>query len=190
LEKELKSRVLDQKIDEIAEHLKILKGAHKELQERREIRKKERTLMTLSVASCATAVGLGVVAGSLSGSLGIGAGVVVVPALVLLLDCGQKSAQGMSLAFMAPVALLGVLLYARTPGVQLHWALIACMIVGGLVGVLVGARLMAQVPEIWLRRAFAILLLLVAVRLLWPTPAHSGKTPPPTPAAQSGGNPS
>jgi len=132
--------------------------------------------------SCATAFLIGAAAGWLSSSLGIGAGVIVVPALVLLLDCGQKSAQGMSLAFMAPVALLGVLFYWRTPGVQMQWALLALMIVGGLVGVLAGTRLLANLPDVFLRRAFAVLLILVAVRMLWPEQTAPKQQNPPQPA--------
>ena len=50
---------------------------------------------------------LGVCAGIISGGLGLGAGVVLVPALVLFFSFGQKNAQGMALAVMIPMALLG-----------------------------------------------------------------------------------
>jgi len=111
---------------------------------------------------------VGLAAGALSGSLGVGSGIIVVPALVLLLACPQKSAQGMALALMVPMAALGVFQYLRTPGVQLQWGPIALLVVGASVGVLAGTRLMARVPDIWLQRAFAVFLLVVAVRMLWP----------------------
>jgi len=111
---------------------------------------------------------VGLVAGALSGSLGVGSGIIVVPALVLLLACPQKSAQGMALALMVPMAALGVFQYARTPGVVLQWIPIALLVVGAAVGVLVGARLMARIPDVWLQRAFAVFLLVVAIRMLWP----------------------
>jgi uncharacterized protein len=110
---------------------------------------------------------VGVVAGALSGSLGVGSGLIVVPALVLLLACPQKSAQGMALALMVPMAALGVFQYVRTPGVQLQWAPIALLIAGAVVGVLAGTRLMARIPDVWLQRAFAVFMLVVAVRMLW-----------------------
>ena len=110
---------------------------------------------------------VGVVAGALSGSLGIGSGIIVVPALVLLLGCPQKSAQGMALALMVPMAALGVWQYLRTPGVQMNWGVVALLVLGATVGVLAGTRLMARVPNLWLQRAFAVFLLIVAARMLW-----------------------
>jgi len=111
---------------------------------------------------------VGVATGALSGSLGVGGGIIVVPALVFLLACPQKSAQGMALALMVPTAALGVFQYARTPGVQLQWAPVALLIAGAAIGVMAGTRIMARIPEIWLQRAFAVFLLVVATRMLWP----------------------
>ncbi|MEI8242076.1 MAG: sulfite exporter TauE/SafE family protein [bacterium] len=124
---------------------------------------------------------VGLVAGALSGSLGVGCGIVVVPALVLLLACPQKSAQGMALALMVPMAALGVFQYARTPGVVLQWGAIALLVAGAAAGVLAGARLMARLPEAWLQRVFAVFLLVVAIRMLWPA---SVKNPVPGPRGQ------
>ena len=109
---------------------------------------------------------LGVAAGALSGSLGIGSGIIVVPALVLLLGCPQKSAQGMALALRVPMAALGVWQYLRTPGVQMNWGAVALLTLGAAVGVMAGTRLMARVPNLWLQRAFAVFLLIVAARML------------------------
>jgi uncharacterized membrane protein YfcA len=110
---------------------------------------------------------VGLAAGALSGSLGVGSGIIVVPALVLLLACPQKSAQGMALALMVPMAALGVFQYARTSGVVLQWGPIALLVAGAALGVLAGTRLMARVPDVWLQRAFAVFLLVVAIRMLW-----------------------
>jgi len=100
---------------------------------------------------------VGLAAGALSGSLGVGSGIIVVPALVLLLAC----------PLMVPMAALGVFQYARTPGVLLQWGPIALLVAGAVIGVLAGTRIMARVPDIWLQRAFAIFLLVVAIRMLW-----------------------
>jgi len=126
---------------------------------------------------------VGLLAGALSGSLGVGSGIIVVPALVLLLACPQKSAQGMALALMVPMAALGVVQYARTPGVLLQWGPIALLMAGAAIGVLAGTRLMARVPDASLQRAFAVFLLVVAVRMLW---TGTVKRPPPGLRAQAG----
>ena len=127
---------------------------------------------------------VGLAAGALSGGLGVGSGIIVVPALVLLLACPQKSAQGMALALMVPMAALGVWQYARTPGVQLQWGPIALLIVGAVVGVLAGTKLMARIPDAWLQRAFAVFLLVVAVRMLW---VGSARKQPAAPGRPSSG---
>ena len=119
---------------------------------------------------------LGFVAGLLSGSLGVGSGIIVVPALVLLMQCPQKSAQGMALALMVPMALLGVIQYARTPGVNLHWAVVGLLVAGAVLGVLVGTRCMARIPDVWLQRTFAVFIIVVGIRMLWPGRA-SGPAP-------------
>ena len=58
---------------------------------------------------------LGVCAGVLSGALGLGSGTILVPTLVLLFGFMQKSAQGMALAVMVPMALLGAFRYWKNP---------------------------------------------------------------------------
>ncbi len=132
--------------------------------------------MTISITSWFGIALIGVVAGVLSGSLGVGSGIFVIPALVLFLGCAQKSAQGMALALMVPMALLGAIQYARTPGVQLQWELILILIAGALVGVLLGTRLMAKIPDILIQRFFAVFLLIVAVRMLWPAKPSQVRT--------------
>ena len=117
--------------------------------------------MTLTLV--ALAIGLG--AGVLSGLLGIGGGVVIVPALVLLLGFGQKDAIGTSLAaLILPVASLSVLQYYRAEHVNVRAALLIGA--GIFVGSLVGARIALGTSDLVLRRLFAVLLVAVAVRLL------------------------
>ena len=103
---------------------------------------------------------LGVAAGIISGSLGLGAGTIVVPVLVLVCHYTQKPAQGMALAVMVPMALVGVLRYWR-----LDWLVIALIVSGALVGALVGSELAAWLPAHILRKAFAIFLVIVAVKM-------------------------
>lgn len=107
----------------------------------------------------------GICAGVLSGALGIGAGIVLVPTLVLLCDFEQKSAQGMALAVMVPMVMLGALRYWKNPEVELHGTIIGLIILGALAGVLVGTELASRLPSHILRKVFAAVLLLVAVKM-------------------------
>ena len=108
---------------------------------------------------------LGVCAGLVSGTLGLGAGAVFVPALVLLWGFGQKSAQGTALAVMVPMTLLGALRYWKNPEVDMSLTIILLIVLGALVGVLAGAELASRLPNQVLRKVFSIFLVIVAVRM-------------------------
>lgn len=107
---------------------------------------------------------LGVAAGILSGALGLGSGTVVIPVLVLVCHYTQKPAQGMALAVMVPMALVGVLRY-RMNGIELDWLVVSLIVVGAIVGAVVGAELATYLPAHVLRKAFAIFLVVVAVKM-------------------------
>ena len=113
---------------------------------------------------------LGVCAGIVSGTLGVGSGTVIIPALVLLWGFGQKSAQGMSLAIMVPMALIGALRYWRNPEVEFHGWVIALIVLGAVAGTLAGTELAARLPAGILRKSFAVFLVIVAVRMFTASP--------------------
>ena len=108
---------------------------------------------------------LGLAAGVLSGLFGVGGGIVIVPALVLLLKLDQHTATGTSLAaLLLPVGLLGVLEYHKRG--QINVAFAALLAGGLLVGALFGAKLAGDVSNVVLRRAFGVLLIAVGGKLL------------------------
>jgi uncharacterized membrane protein YfcA len=110
---------------------------------------------------------LGLAAGVLSATLGVGSGILLVPALVLLMGLPQKSAQGTTLVVMVPMALAGALRYMANPQVEISFARVLLLSVGGVVGAMIGATIVAYVPGPVLRRLFALFLVTVAVRMLW-----------------------
>ena len=112
---------------------------------------------------------MGVAAGLISGSLGLGGGTIVVPALVLICHFSQKSAQGMALAIMVPMALVGALRYWRL-GIEMDWLVIVLMVCGALVGALGGTELAARLPAHVLRKGFAIFLVVVAFKMFTGSP--------------------
>lgn len=107
---------------------------------------------------------VGVAAGALAATLGIGGGVIFVPALVLIADFEQQLAQGTSLAIIVPTTIIGAVVHARARRVD--WPKVWLLSVGGIVGGLVGAQLALNVDETLLRRLFAVFLLLTAFRML------------------------
>lgn len=108
---------------------------------------------------------LGICAGILSGTLGLGSGTILVPVLGLLCGYGQKSAQGMALAVMVPMALVGALRYWRNPDIDMNVYVIVLVVCGALMGALVGTELAARLPGHVLRKAFAVFLVAVAVKM-------------------------
>ena len=113
---------------------------------------------------------LGVCAGIISGTLGVGSGTVTIPALVLLWGFGQKSAQGMSLAIMVPMALIGALRYWKNPEVELYGWVIALIVLGAAAGTLAGTELALRLPAGMLRKFFAVFLMVVAVQMFRASP--------------------
>jgi uncharacterized protein len=112
-----------------------------------------------------TVVTIGLAAGILGGFFGVGGGVLIVPALVLLLKLSQHQAVGTSLgALLPPVGLLGAYEYYRHGDLNIAYALY--LAIGILIGAYLGAIVATQLSGLILRRAFAIFLMLIAIRLL------------------------
>jgi uncharacterized membrane protein YfcA len=107
---------------------------------------------------------LGVVVGVFSGVVGIGGGVLFVPALIWLLGMNQHKAQGTSLgALLAPVGLFAFWEYYRKGNADLR---VALLLAGGfLVGGYFGALGAQSIPDLWLRRGFAVSMVAIGVKM-------------------------
>jgi uncharacterized membrane protein YfcA len=109
---------------------------------------------------------VGLVVGMVSGVVGIGGGILFIPALVWLLGMSQLKAQGTSLgALLLPVGIFAFLEYYRKGNADLRVGLLlaAGFLVGGYFGA-VGAQ---HIPEVWLRRVFALTLIAVGGRMFF-----------------------
>ena len=110
------------------------------------------------------AIGVGVLAGVLSGLFGVGGGIVFVPGLVVLAHLSQVHAEATSLLAMIPVALLGAYRQERYGNLRLRAGLAIGLLsaAGGAAGV----ALANVLPERALRVAFAALMLVIAAQLV------------------------
>jgi uncharacterized membrane protein YfcA len=114
-------------------------------------------------------IGLG--AGVLSGLFGVGGGVVIVPALIFIARMEPQTATGTSLAaLLLPVGALGAWEYYRTGSLNLGAGLWVAL--GLFFGAWIGARFSLQLSPTGLRRAFAVFLALIAIRM-WFAPPNS-----------------
>lgn len=108
---------------------------------------------------------IGLCSGLLGSCFGVGGGVIMVPALVYF-AFPQKEAQAVSLAAMVPMALVGALRYRMTGQAQLDPAIVACIAVTAVAGALAGTHFIGQVSNEALRKAFAVFLLAMSVKML------------------------
>lgn len=107
---------------------------------------------------------LGLVSGILSGLLGIGSGIILIPALVFLFGISQSMAQGTVLALLSiPVTFLTALTYYRAGNVNL--TIVMLIAIGFIIGGPFGARLADLIPVALLSRAFGVLLIMVGIKM-------------------------
>jgi uncharacterized membrane protein YfcA len=111
---------------------------------------------------------LGIVAGYISGLVGIGGGVIIVPALVLIFGFSQHAAQGTTLALLIPpIGIFAFMSYYQKGFVDIKSAIIIC--IGFILGGLIGGKMAVEISESVLRKIFAILLILLGVRMFFLT---------------------
>jgi uncharacterized protein len=111
----------------------------------------------------ALAILSGLLVGVLSGVMGIGGGILLVPILVLGFGFGQQVAQGTSLAAIIPTAIVGSYTHDRAHNVDRTAA--AWLSAGGIGGALLGALVAVQLQRGLLVRLFGVLLLYSAYRI-------------------------
>ena len=108
---------------------------------------------------------IGLAAGVLSGMVGIGGGVIIVPALVFILGLTQHQAQGTSLFVLSmPVLVLAVFNYWRTGNVNWHFGLIIASTF--VIGAFLGSKLTLRLPEAWVKLIFGLLMAYVSFQLI------------------------
>ena len=109
---------------------------------------------------------IGVMAGILSGFIGVGGGLIIVPALVLALGLGQHEAQGTSLALMLPpIGILAAYNYWKAD--SLNWKYAAIIAITFIIGGYLGSKLSLRLKPETVRISFAVLMILAALKLIF-----------------------
>ncbi len=117
---------------------------------------------------------IGLAAGMLGGMVGIGGGIIIVPALIYLLRFSQLDAQGTSLALiMFPVGILGVLQYYKQGHVD--FTVVAFIAIGFILGSFLGSKISLSIPQEYVKKCFAVLLIVMAVKMLFFDKNKNGK---------------
>ena len=108
----------------------------------------------------------GAAAGMLSGLVGVGGGIIIVPALVYFIGFSQKTAQGTSLALiMLPVGIFGVMQYYKQGHVD--YKIVGLLAIGFLAGSFFGSKLALSISQETLKKVFAILMIIIAIKMLF-----------------------
>ncbi|MFP4557390.1 MAG: sulfite exporter TauE/SafE family protein [Bacteroidales bacterium] len=109
---------------------------------------------------------IGLLAGFTGGALGLGGGIIIIPALVFIMGFTQHQAQGTSLAVIVfPVAFLGAFNYYRAGHVNVKYVLILAL--AFLVGSYLGSLMSINLPEKILKKVFGIAILLLSLKMIF-----------------------
>jgi len=109
---------------------------------------------------------VGLAAGTTGGALGLGGGIVMVPALVFFFGLTQHQAQGTTLAVMLPpILFFAVLRYWQAGNVKIQ---MACMIaIGFCIGAYLGGSIAHQIPGTTLKKVFGIVMIIVGIKMVF-----------------------
>lgn len=109
---------------------------------------------------------VGIAAGMLSGLVGVGGGIIIVPALVFFLGFSQKMAQGTSLGILLlPVGILAVVQYYKQG--YIDWKVVLIISTAFLVGSYFGSKIALRLPQETIKKIFAVFMILIAIKLLF-----------------------
>ncbi|MEO6884486.1 MAG: sulfite exporter TauE/SafE family protein [Bacteroidia bacterium] len=111
-------------------------------------------------------IAIGLTAGALSGLIGIGGGIIIVPSLVFFLGFSQHEAQGTSIALMLPpIGILAVYNYYSSGNLNVKYAIIiACAFV---IGAFFGSKMAIAMDEKKIKKIFGVLMLVIAVKMFF-----------------------
>lgn len=108
---------------------------------------------------------IGIVTGFVNGFFGSGGGTVAVPAMVMLLGLDEHRAHATAISVILPLTIISVLFYINRD--YMNWDITLKVILGGVIGGYLGAKLMNICPENVLRRLFAVFMIVAAARMIW-----------------------
>jgi uncharacterized protein len=109
---------------------------------------------------------IGLAAGFLGGMVGLGGGLIIIPALIMALGLGPKEAQGTSVAVMLPpIGILAAMNYYKAGYVNIKYALIIA--VAFILGGWVGSKLAISLPDAIVKKVFAGIMIVTALKMVF-----------------------
>lgn len=118
---------------------------------------------------------IGIAAGILGGMVGVGGGIIIVPALIFFLGFSQKMAQGTSLGILLlPIGILGVIQYYKQGYIDMKVVIIISL--GFVIGSFFGSKIALSLPQETVKKIFAILMIVVGIKMMFFDKKENTKT--------------
>ena len=120
----------------------------------------------MGISSVFILIIIGFLAGLLSGFLGVGGGILIIPLLIMFLGFTQHQAQGTALfAMLPPIGILAALNYYKEGFVKWEYAVVIALtfVVGGYFG----SKLAISLPDQTVRKVFGVIMLIGAIKLIF-----------------------
>jgi len=120
----------------------------------------------MSVSTFIILIIIGLLAGVLSGLVGVGGGILMIPLLIIFLGLTQHEAQGTALfAMLPPIGILAAINYYKEGFVKWEYAIVIAFafVIGGYLG----SKLSLSLPPQMVRRVFGVIMLLGAIKLIF-----------------------
>ena len=120
----------------------------------------------MDITTCIILIVIGLLAGILSGLVGVGGGIVMIPLLIMFLGLTQHQAQGTALfAMLPPIGILAAMNYYKEGFVK--WEYAAVMALTFVVGGYFGSKLAISLPDQTVRKVFCVIMLIGAIKLIF-----------------------
>ena len=120
----------------------------------------------MDITTCIILIVIGLLAGILSGLVGVGGGIVMIPLLIMFLGLTQHQAQGTALfAMLPPIGILAAMNYYKEGFVK--WEYAAVMALTFVVGGYFGSKLSINLPDQTVRKVFGVIMLIGAIKLIF-----------------------
>ena len=120
----------------------------------------------MDITTCIILIVIGLLAGILSGLVGVGGGILMIPLLIIFLGLTQHEAQGTALfAMLPPIGILAAMNYYKEGFVK--WEYAAVMALTFVVGGYFGSKLSISLPDQTVRKVFGVIMLIGAIKLIF-----------------------
>ena len=120
----------------------------------------------MDITTCIILIVIGLLAGILSGLVGVGGGILIIPLLIMFFGLTQHEAQGTALfAMLPPIGILAAMNYYKEGFVK--WEYAAVMALTFVVGGYFGSKLSISLPDQTVRRVFGVIMLIGAIKLIF-----------------------